>query len=142
MDFTEFVRVPFIVQATQVTEDNFEEVAKLIGKEIKETPAGKRYILIDRRIIPNGHKAMVGGWVTVMDDKLRYYSATAFAEQFIEEVDMFKSFFQSQQETQDILDDPDAIEAIAEAESAVSVTSEDYSGYVKVDAPDVSGADV
>lgn len=84
MEYTEFVRIPFKVQAIQVTEENFDDIFNMIGKEVKETPQGKRYILIDRRIIPNGHKAQIGGWVTVMDDKMRYYSKSAFSEQFVE----------------------------------------------------------
>lgn len=131
MEYSEFVRVPFVVQAVQVTEENFNDIFELIGKEIKETPAGKKYILIDRRIIPNGHKAQIGGWVTFMDDKLRYYSKTAFADQFIErETAGFETFFESQIETQDILDDAPTMEAIEEAESELA------------NVPDVTGADL
>lgn len=137
MEYTEFVRVPFVVQAVQVTEENFNDIFDLIGKEIKETPSGKKYILIDRRIIPNGHKAQLGGWVTFMEDKLRYYSKTAFSEQFVpkentrlgEVVDQLVA----EAETQAILDDDDTMDAIAEAEAE---ESESYS------VPDVSGGDV
>jgi len=125
MDYNNYVRVPFEVQATEVTEENFDEVFALIGKEIKETPQGKRYILIDRRIIPNGHKAQVGGWVTVMDDKIRYYSKTAFQEQFVKAPD-----FSGYLETLNILSDDETMDAIAEAEAELAPV------------PDVSGADV
>lgn len=127
MEYTEFVRVPFLVQAVQITEENFDDIFELIGKEIKELPGGKRYILIDRRIIPNGHKAQIGGWVTSMNDKIRYYSKTAFEEQFTSDLAMFEEFFSSQQETNDILADPDTMAALSEAVAEV---------------PDVSGADV
>lgn len=137
MDYTDYVRVPFGVTACEVTEENFDEVFELIGKEVKETPAGKKYILIDRRIIPNGHKAQVGGWVTIMDGKVRYYSKTAFADQFLPK------------------DDPELMRKLeelaysvpVEADLEVSVTDEDYSGYVKVaeyasSVPDIAGGDV
>lgn len=137
MEYTDYVRVPFGVQACEVTEENFDDIFNLIGKEIKETPAGKKYILIDRRVIPNGHRAQVGGWVTIMDDKIRYYSKTAFADQFTPK------------------DDPDLMRKLeemaysvrADADLKVSVTDEDYSGYVKVaehssTVPDVAGGDV
>lgn len=127
MEYTEFVRVPFLVQAVQITEENFDDIFELIGKEVKELPGGKRYILIDRRIIPNGHKAQIGGWVTSMNDKIRYYSKSAFEEQFTSDLTMFKPFFQAQQETNDILADPDTMAALSEAVAEV---------------PDVSGADV
>ena len=115
MEYTEYDRVSFRVEAVEVTEDNFDEVFALIGKEIKDTPQGKRYILIDRRIIPNGHKAQVGGWITVMDDKIRYYSKTAFNEQFVPVNG--PSDVSSLTETLDILGDPETLDAIAEAEA-------------------------
>lgn len=125
MDYRPYVRVPFRVLACEVTEDNFDEVFSLIGKEIKETPQGKRYILIDRRIIPHGHKAQVGGWITVMDDRIRYYSKTAFQEQFVDSDD-----FDGYLETFEITSDPDAMAAIEEAEAETPAV------------PDISGADV
>lgn len=125
MEYHNYVRVPFKVQAVEVTEDNFDEIFALIGKEIKETPQGKRYILIDRRIIPNGHKAQVGGWITVMDDRIRYYSKTAFQEQFVDSDD-----FDGYLETFEITSDPDAMAAVAEAEAETPAV------------PDISGADV
>ena len=126
MEYTEFVRVPFLVQAVQVTEENFDDIFELIGKEVKELPTGKRYILIDRRIIPNGHKAQIGGWVTSMNDKIRYYSKTAFEEQFVERGDTeFEAYFAKQKEAEEVV-----------------MFNEDFSDYVKVEVPDVSGADL
>jgi len=141
MDYTDYVRVPFGVQACEVTEENFDDIFNLIGKEIKETPAGKKYILIDRRVIPNGHRAQVGGWVTIMDDKIRYYSKTAFAEQFtpkddpnlmrkLEEMAYSVRADADLEETLAILEDVDAMNAIAEAESETYMV------------PDVAGRDV
>lgn len=125
MDYHNYVRVPFEVQAVELTEETFDEIFALIGKEIKETPQGKRYILIDRRIIPNGHKAQIGGWVTVMDDKIRYYSKSAFQEQFVRAPD-----FSGYLETMNIVNDPDTMAAIEEAEAEVAQV------------PDVSGTDL
>jgi len=138
MDYTDYVRVPFGVQACEVTEENFDEVFDLIGKEIKETPAGKKYILIDRRIIPNGHKAQVGGWVTIMDDKIRYYSKTAFAEQFTPRDDTDLLWKLEQMAYSLPIDaDLEDLEAVAMFEDDGS-----FDGYVKVDVPDVAGRDV
>jgi len=138
MDYTDYVRVPFGVKACEVTEENFDEIFELIGKEIKETPAGKKYILIDRRIIPNGHKAQVGGWVTIMDDKIRYYSKTAFAEQFTPRDDTDLLWKLEQMAYSLPIDaDLEDLEAVAMFEDDGS-----FDGYVKVDVPDVAGRDV
>jgi len=138
MDYTEYVRVPFGVTACEVTEENFDEIFELIGKEIKETPAGKKYILIDRRIIPNGHKAQIGGWVTIMDDKIRYYSKTAFADQFLqkEDPDLMRKL-EEMAYSVPVDADLEDLEAVAMFEDDGS-----FDGYVKVDVPDVAGRDV
>lgn len=83
MQFDKYVRVPFLVEAVEITEENFDEVAALIAKEVVETGSGRRQIVIDRDVIRNGHKANIGGWLTRMDGKYRYYSKTAFEQQFV-----------------------------------------------------------
>lgn len=140
MDYTEYVRVPFGVTACEVTEENFDEVFDLIGKEIKETPAGKKYILIDRRIIPNGHKAQIGGWVTIMDDKIRYYSKTAFADQFTPKGDT-DLLWKLEQMAYSLPIDADMEETPVE-EVSMFENPEQFDGYAKADAPDVAGRDV
>ena len=55
MEFTTFVRKPFVVQAVEVTSENINEVAKYIG-DVREREDGTKYILVDRRLVPNVFK--------------------------------------------------------------------------------------
>jgi len=58
MEFNEFVRRPFKVEATRITEENIEEIAKMIG-EVK-TKGNEKFILLDKRIVPSMNRAHVG----------------------------------------------------------------------------------
>lgn len=130
MEFTDFIRIPFTVKAVQITEENLDEICELIGKEVKETDDGRRFIIVDRRIIQNGHKAHVGGWVTQMDDKLRYYSKGSFKSQFV-----------PSEESQGITADDinETITVIVELPQPEEEVVEE-TGYETV--PDVAGDDV
>lgn len=82
MEFTEFVRRPFKVEAIKITDENINEIAALIG-EIKVHPKTKeKFILLDKRIVPSMARAYVGWWVTRFNDNLRVYSNKIFQEQF------------------------------------------------------------
>jgi hypothetical protein len=81
MEFSQFVRRPFSVEAIQITEENMEEVAELIGRV--ETAKGITFISLNRRLIPVVHRAYVGWWVTRLDDDFRCYSNKVFNSQFI-----------------------------------------------------------
>lgn len=81
MPFKTFVRKPFTVQAIQVTRRNIDEIAKLIGTITEED--GKRFILVDRKLVPNVEKVWPGYWVTKMGDNIRCYSKRVFHDQFI-----------------------------------------------------------
>lgn len=80
LNFTPYKRRPFEVEAVQITEDNIEECALLIG-ELDEKD-GEPFVRINKRIVPNIHRAYVGWWITRMDDNLRCYSSRIFDEQF------------------------------------------------------------
>lgn len=82
LDFDRFIRTPFAVKATKITDENIEEVAKLVG-EVR-TKNDERYIALDRRIVPNVGRAYIGWWVTLLGDNLRCYSPKVFKEQFME----------------------------------------------------------
>lgn len=82
LDFERFIRTPFQVKATKITEENIELVAELVG-EVREKN-GEKYIALDRRIVPNVARAHVGWWVTVLGDNLRCYSPKVYKEQFME----------------------------------------------------------
>lgn len=86
MDFTTFVRKPFVVEAVEITEDNIEEVAKYIG-DIREREDGTKYILVDTRLVPNVERVYTGFFMTKMGENVRCYSKKIFREQFTEKTD-------------------------------------------------------
>lgn len=81
MEFKEYVRKPFIVEAVEVTEENIEEIAKDVG-EIRYKEDGKPFIFVDRRLVPNITKVYPGFFMTRMDDHVRCYSRKVFFDQF------------------------------------------------------------
>jgi len=84
MDFTNFVRKPFVVEAVEVTIDNIGEVAKYVG-DLREEEDGTKYILVDHRLVPNVMRVYPGFYMTKMGKKVRCYSRKIFREQFVEE---------------------------------------------------------
>jgi hypothetical protein len=83
MEFSTFVRKPFMVEAVEVTTENIAEIAKLVGT-LKEKPDGTPYIHVDKRLVPNVYKVYPGFWMTRMNDNIRCYARKVFIEQFIE----------------------------------------------------------
>lgn len=83
MDFTTFVRKPFTVEAVEVTPENIEEIAKLVGT-LRTKENGTPYIQVDRRLVPNIYRVYPGFWMTKMGDNIRCYSKRVFEEQFIQ----------------------------------------------------------
>jgi hypothetical protein len=86
MEFTSFVRKPFSVEAVEVTLDNIEEVAKYVG-DLKEKEDSTKYILVDRRLVPNVYRVYPGFFMTKMGENVRCYSRKIFKEQFVEFTD-------------------------------------------------------
>jgi hypothetical protein len=84
MEFTTFVRKPFVVEAVEITAENINEVAKYIG-DVREREDGTQYILVDRRLVPNVFKVYPGFFMTKMGENIRCYSRKIFKEQFMEE---------------------------------------------------------
>lgn len=83
MEFTEFVRKPFVVEAVAITKDNIEEVAKYVG-ELRYKDDGTPFIFVDRRLVPNVYRVYPGFFMTRLDDNIRCYSRKIFMEQFAE----------------------------------------------------------
>lgn len=83
LEFTDFVRKPFTVEALVVTEENLDEIAKYVGT-IQEKENGTRYIQVDRRLVPNIFRVFPGFWMTRMGDNIRCYSSKIFIDQFIQ----------------------------------------------------------
>lgn len=83
MIFNTYTRKPFVVEAVEITDENIEDVAKMIGVdgEVRDKD-GAKYIVVDKRIVPNIHRASAGWWLTRMGDNLRCYSPKIFTEQF------------------------------------------------------------
>lgn len=81
LNFDTYVRSPFRVKAVQITPENMEEVAALVGQV--RVFKGEKYISLDRRIVPNVTRAYVGWYLTVLGDNLRCYNPELFASQFL-----------------------------------------------------------
>ena len=79
-DFQTFVRKPFVVKATEITSENIEDIASMIG-EVR-TRNNEQYIALDRRVVPNVGRAFIGWWVTVLNGNIRCYAPKVFKEQF------------------------------------------------------------
>jgi hypothetical protein len=95
MEFLKFVRKPFMIEAVQITEENMDELCKLIGHEVR--PKGDtRFIVVNKHIVPNGYRAYVGWWVTKMGDNLRCYPNRVFIDQFIPYGPEWESWFEDE----------------------------------------------
>lgn len=95
--FNHYIRKPFVVEAIQITPENIESIASVLG-ELKEKD-NEKWILIDRRIIPNIRKAYYGWWVTRLDDNYRCYSPKVFEKEFMEYTEEWAAYVAS---TEDI----------------------------------------
>ena len=82
MEFNEYVRKPFLVEAVEITEENIGEVAKYVG-ELREKDDGTPFIYVDRRLVPNIFRVYPGFYMTRMGDHIRCYSRKVFNEQFV-----------------------------------------------------------
>lgn len=81
MEFNEFVRKPFIVEAIEINKENIAEMAKYIG-DLDETDTRSPYIRVDRNLVPNVTRVYPGFYMTRMGDYVRCYSRRVFFEQF------------------------------------------------------------
>lgn len=82
MEFSQYIRRPFVVEAVEITEENMEEVAKLVG-EVR-TKDNVTFIQLDRRLVPNVTRAFVGWYMTRLGDNYRCYAPKIFNEQFMD----------------------------------------------------------
>lgn len=86
VEFSQFIRKPFVVEAVQVTTENIGELAEFIGT-LRTKDDGTPYIAVDRRLIPNVYRVYPGFWMTRMGDNVRCYSKKIFKEQFTDSSD-------------------------------------------------------
>ena len=89
MNFTTYVRKPFIVEAIEVTPDNISEVSKYVG-DLREKEDGTPYILVDRRLVPNIDRVYPGFFMTKMGENIRCYSRRIFKDQFMAQNEQIK----------------------------------------------------
>lgn len=82
MQFSTFVRKPFVIEAVEVTRENIEEIAQFVGT-LRKKPNGAPYILVDRKLVPSVFQVHPGFWMTKMDNNIRCYSKKTFNEQFV-----------------------------------------------------------
>lgn len=82
MKFDNYIRKPFTVEAVEITRENIDDVAELIG-EAREKD-GVPFIAINRRLVPNIHRAYLGWFVTKLGDNFRCYSPKVFRAEFAE----------------------------------------------------------
>lgn len=83
LNYIDFVRRPFVVEAVEVTNDNIMEIAKFVG-ELEKLEDGTVFIRVDRRLVPNVFRVFPGYFMTRMGDHIRCYSRKVFVEQFAE----------------------------------------------------------
>lgn len=92
MEFTTYVRRPFVVQAVEVTTANIAEVATLVG-ELNEKRDGTPYIMVNPELVPNVERVYPGYYMTKMGDNVRCYSRRVFREQFMEKNEENRGLF-------------------------------------------------
>lgn len=83
MEFTEYVRKPFKIEAIEITEENISEVAQYVG-DLDETEDGTPFIRVDRSLVPGIPRVYLGFFMTRMGDYTRCYSRRVFFEQFVQ----------------------------------------------------------
>lgn len=81
LEFNDYVRKPFVVEAIEVTRENIDELAPYVG-ELHEKADGTQFIQVDRKKVPNVYRVYPGFYITRMDGKIRCYSRRIFPEQF------------------------------------------------------------
>lgn len=86
LNFISFVRKPFEIEALQITDDNIEAVAPMIG-DLETGEDGRAFIKVNRRLVPNIYRVFPGFWVTKMGDNVRCYADKIFVEQFVEKTE-------------------------------------------------------
>lgn len=84
LEFTPFVRRPFMVEAVEVTTENIREIADMVGSLKFDENTGAPYIMVNRKKVPNVYRVTPGYLVTRVDSKIRAYSPNSFNAQFVE----------------------------------------------------------
>jgi len=89
MEFTKFVRKPFVVEGLEITRENIADVARFIG-ELREVEGLAPYIIVDERYVPNVDRVYIGYFMTKMGSNVRCYSRNIFRKQFVEQTEAMR----------------------------------------------------
>lgn len=82
MQYIEVIRKPFILEAIEITTDNIEELAALVGT-LKHKEDGTPFIQLNRQVIPGPlYRAFPGFWLTKVNDNHRCYAPKVFHKEF------------------------------------------------------------
>lgn len=84
LDFKPYERVSFEVEAVQVTKENIQEVAQLIGQLDKSANPAHPRIRVNPKKVPNIRFVNIGWWVTRVGDYYRCYKPKLFNEHYKE----------------------------------------------------------
>ena len=91
LDIREFERLPFSVQAVEVTRENIKQVARWCGGQVKSEGrrGNKKYIEVDvkRALNDRQKQAYVGDWVLRAGSGYKIYTPRVFAASFREKVE-------------------------------------------------------
>jgi hypothetical protein len=91
MEYTNFVRKPFVVEAVELTRENIEEAAEHVGI-LRTKRDGNPYIQVNPLLVPNVERVFLGFYMTRMGDNIRCYSKRVFNDQFTEITPDIKSW--------------------------------------------------
>lgn len=83
LEYKEFIRKPFLVEAVEITEENIQSVAKFVGT-IEQSGDGSVFIKVDPELVPNVTRVFPGYFMTRMGDHIRCYTPKVFFDQFTE----------------------------------------------------------
>ena len=82
METVKYRRKPFIVEVSEITEENIHEAAGLLGGSVMANENGVKFIEYGNPKAKNKRKAYIGFYITSMNGKYRCYSPNIFASTF------------------------------------------------------------
>ena len=82
MQYTTYIRKPFVVEGIEITKDNIADLARYIG-DLEYEDDGSPYILVDARKVPNVKTVYPGFFMTRMGKQIRVFSPRLFQNEFM-----------------------------------------------------------
>lgn len=84
LEYETFVRTPFKIEAVEVTDENIEQIAEMLGSKIYvDNRTGSTFIGVDNEQMPGIYRIYAGFWVTKMGHRYRAYSQQRFLKEFV-----------------------------------------------------------